>query len=78
MVTPIKWTIDPRLIICPFFQKNIKTRVEEEFNSLTCCLLLSCIILFPLALYATGSSEASCGGDCCSKKKEEEKKMKMK
>ena len=71
---PIKWTMNPRLIICPFCQKNIKTRVEEEFNSLTCCIWLSCIILFPLALYAVGSSGASCGGDCCSKKKEEQKK----
>ena len=64
---PIKWTMNPRLIICPFCQKNIKTRVEEEFNFLTCIILT---ILLPLALFA---GACYCKGDCCSKKKEEEK-----
>ena len=73
MVTPIKWTINPRLVICPFCQKNIKTRVEKEFSPLTCCIWASCIILLPLLLLAAASG-GGCAGDCCSKKKEEEKK----
>ena len=63
MVTPIKLTINPRLIICPFCQKNIKTRVEEEFNYLTCFIWLSCIIILPLALFA---GACYCNGDCSS------------
>ena len=64
-ITPIKWTIYPRLVICPFCMKNIKTRVEEEFNCQTCCISLFFIPLLCLALL---------GGCNCSDNAQEEKK----
>ena len=71
-ITPIKWTIYPRLVICPFCMKNIKTRVEEEFNYTLCCL---CSIFIPLICFAVIASGAgcACGGCGCSDKAQEEK-----
>ena len=72
MVTPIKWTINPRLVICPFCQKNIKTRVEKEFSTLTCCKWL--LFVFALPLLLLGLAAGGCAGDCGSKKEKEKNK----
>ena len=75
-ITPIKWTIHPRLIVCPFCMKNIKTKVEEKFNYVTLCFWIIFLILLPLALFAALAGGATCGQctcDCCCSKKKEEK-----